>query len=117
MDDEPLIRYGLRRELQRDFDVLEAGNVAEALSVLESNPQIRVVVSDCHMGPGPTGLKLLKEVWERAPQVIRILASGTITHRTIDKLPEEFVHSFVAKPWSPNFVRDLIKQELAKHRS
>ncbi len=68
VDDEPLIRWSLRRALsQRGHCVTEAGDAAEALRQIEADPgRFGVVVLDYRL-PDMQSLRLLREVRQLAP--------------------------------------------------
>lgn len=97
VDDEPLVRRALRRELGARYLVLEARGPAEALELLEQHADLVAVVSDLAMLEGhDAGLALLAEVARRRPPVARILVSGTLGEsRAVDGV----VHTAIAKPW------------------
>jgi two-component system NtrC family response regulator len=68
VDDEPLIRWSLRRGLtRRGHQVTEAGDGAEALRQLAAQPgRFTVVVLDCRL-PDSQDLSLLQDVRRLAP--------------------------------------------------
>jgi DNA-binding NtrC family response regulator len=68
VDDEPLIRWSLRRGLvRRGHRVVEAGGAAEALATLAAEPdRFQVIVLDYRL-PDRQDLSLLKEIREIAP--------------------------------------------------
>ena len=79
------------------FDVVEAANAEEAISILESRNDIRIF-TDVHMPGSVDGLKLAHAVRDRWPPVKLIVTSG----RSI--IPESELPSggrFVRKPYEP----------------
>jgi DNA-binding NtrC family response regulator len=68
VDDEPLIRWSLRRGLtRRGHQVVEAGSRADAIRQLESDPaRFDVVVLDYRL-PDEQTLALLREIRQMAP--------------------------------------------------
>lgn len=68
VDDEPLIRWSLRKGLARSgHDVAEAGTGAEALQLIEAEPnRFNVVILDYRL-PDRRDLSLLKDVRDRLP--------------------------------------------------
>jgi len=78
VDDEPLIRM-LAVDLARDAHcaALEASNAAEALSLLETRSDIRLVLTDIDMPGGMDGVELARTIMERWPQVRVVIASGS----------------------------------------
>jgi DNA-binding NtrC family response regulator len=78
VDDDPAMRSFLRLRVERlGHGVLEAGSVAEAVSLLERG-DVAAVLSD-HGMPGGTGLQLLAYVKNRKPEVRFVLMSGLVT--------------------------------------
>ncbi len=75
VDDEPLIRDGLGEGLRLNgFQVLEAGDGDEALSVLASEP-VSLVLTDLAM-PRRDGIETIIEIRRRFPHVKVIALSG-----------------------------------------
>jgi len=77
VEDEPLVRFALI-ELLRDagFEACQAGAAREAISILETTPEIGIVITDVHM-PGQTnGVRLAELIRERWPTVGIMLTSG-----------------------------------------
>jgi CheY-like chemotaxis protein len=78
VDDDPAMRTLLTLRLERlGHGVLEAGSVAEAVSLLERG-DVTAVLSD-HGMPGGTGLQLLAYVRNRTPEARFVLMSGLVT--------------------------------------
>jgi two-component system, response regulator PdtaR len=68
VEDDPLLRM-LAVELVEEagFVALEAGNGDEAVSLLESRPDISLLFTDIDMPGGMVGLKLANTVRDRWP--------------------------------------------------
>ena len=63
VEDETLIRWGaVKMAEDAGFEVLEAANADEAIEILESRNDIRVVFTDIHMPGSMDGLKLAHAV-------------------------------------------------------
>jgi len=75
VDDDPSLLDGLRRELNRRFDITTALSGAAGLEALEREGPFAVVVSDMRM-PGMDGATFLGHVRERAPETVRVLLTG-----------------------------------------
>jgi CheY-like chemotaxis protein len=79
------------------FDVVEAGNAEEAISLLEARKDIRIVFTDIEMPGSMDGLRLARAIRDRWPPIELILTSGR--HRFgSDEIPER--GHFVPKPYS-----------------
>ena len=70
--------------LDAGYRVLEAGNADEALRILETTPDIRLLFTDVSMPGSMTGLDLARNVGVRWPNVGIIVASA---RPRPDKLP------------------------------
>ena len=97
VEDEPLVRM-LAVEIAEEagFEVIEASNADEAIILLETVPNIRVVMTDVDMPGSMDGLKLAAAVRDRWPPVEIIVVSG-MQRPKAHELPERSV--FFDKPY------------------
>lgn len=98
VEDEPLIRIDLADFLvEAGFRVFEANNADEAIALLETNGDIRVIITDVDMPGSMDGLKLAQAVAKRWPPIRIIVVSG---HRQVEitDIPDGSV--FFSKPFS-----------------
>jgi CheY-like chemotaxis protein len=59
VEDEPLVRFDLAQSLEAEgYETFEATNAADAIVVMEANPEIRVVFTDIQMPGTMDGLTL-----------------------------------------------------------
>jgi CheY-like chemotaxis protein len=77
VEDEPLIRM-MAVDLVENagFLALEAGNADEAVAILESRNDIRIVFTDIDMPGSMDGMKLAAAVRDRWPPIAIIVTSG-----------------------------------------
>ena len=107
VEDEPLVRLCAVETLEdAGFAVIEAGNADEAIRILESRLDIRVVFTDIHMPGSMDGLKLAHAVRNRWPPIKIIVTSGRERVRTQD-LPDG--GRFFAKPYDPSEIREALR--------
>lgn len=108
VDDEPLIRMDTADMVAEEgFEVIEARNADEAMTMLERHPSLKLVFTDIQM-PGHTdGLDLARHVCEHWPDICVIVASGAVTPGA-DDLPE--TARFIGKPISHAMVRETIAE-------
>jgi len=97
LDDEPLARMTLADMLyEAGFWTVEAENADQALHMLESRDDIRIVFLDIVMRHGIDGLALAKLIRRRWPHIRIVLASGKM-YAPDHALPEDAV--FFHKPY------------------
>ena len=101
VEDEPIIRMSTVGMIEdAGYEVIEAAHADEAIRLLETRSDIRVVFSDIEMPAGSMdGLKLIHAVRKRWPPVILILASGRVSPLA-DEMPSDTM--FLRKPYAEN---------------
>lgn len=105
IDDEPLVRILLVDLFEEQgFPVEEAANAAEALDVLKSHGNIRIVITDIQMPGSMDGLRLAKFIHDAYPPIALIVASGGVQPDRAS-LPDDAI--FMAKPID---VQELLKR-------
>ena len=79
VEDELLIRMHVA-DLFRDFglDVLEAGDAAEALRILQASRPVHAVFSDITLPGQPDGFGLAQWIRQRLPGLPVVLTSGKV---------------------------------------
>ncbi len=112
-EDNAILRF-LAAETLTDhgYKVLEAESAEEALKVLETHKDVRLLFTDIQMPPGLDGLELAREVHSRWPKVLLVITSGQVR-----PLKEEIADDgrFLAKPYQ---AKDLLVQidEMIEHQ-
>ena len=91
-------------------DILEAGNGAEALEILESR-DVQLLLTDINM-PVMTGLELLRTLaadqrWQSLTRVV-ISTDGSSSRR--DEVAALDVRCYLEKPFSPEVMRDVLTE-------
>lgn len=102
VDDEPdlplLIQQRFRREIKdRAFEFRFAANGAEALTTLEREPDIDIVLSDINM-PEMDGLTLLGRITDRGPMPKAVMVSAYGDLQNIRTAMNRGAFDFVTKP-------------------
>jgi DNA-binding NtrC family response regulator len=96
VEDDSLINLMATDELKRaGHEVISAFNADEAIDILESRGDIRLIFTDIDMPGSMDGLKLAAAVRHRWPPVQIIITSGMWSP---SELPEGAV--FISKPYS-----------------
>ena len=89
------------------YDVVEAGNADEAITILEARPDVQVVFTDIQMPGSMDGLKLARHVKRKWPPIKIIATSGQFAIRD-DDLPKGGV--FLPKPYTANTVTAALRE-------
>jgi two-component system, response regulator PdtaR len=112
VDDEALMRMDLAEVAQEaGFETVEAESAAEALNVLESRNDIRVVITDIRMPGDMDGLALAHVVRDRWPPTVIVICSGN-TEPHNDQLPLNVL--FTSKPCTGPKMAKLLSSILAQ---
>jgi CheY-like chemotaxis protein len=108
VEDELLLRmYAADFLSDRGYEVIEAANADEAITILEQRPDIRLVFTDVNMPGSMDGLKLVETIRKRWPPVLLIVTSGR------DALDDENLPAggrFIPKPYTSEQVIDVVQQ-------
>ena len=112
VDDDERVLNALRALFRADYEVILAGNTAEALALLRAEP-VPIVVSDQRM-PGTTGVEFLREVRKLYPRTVRLLLTGyTDLAAMVGSINEGEVFRFVKKPWDNDEIRATLADAAA----
>jgi len=96
IDDEKHTREGLRQSLEDEFDVYTAGNLDEALNVLNSD-HIDLVLTDLRLG-GQDGMTLIERILQRPRPPVCILMTAYGSIATAVEAMKRGAYDFVTKP-------------------
>jgi two-component system, response regulator PdtaR len=108
VEDEFLLRLNATGMIEEaGFEVVEAGNADEAISILEGRSDIRVVFTDIQMPGSMDGLKLAAAVNGRWPPIKIIATSGRLVMHEGD-LPEGGL--FLPKPYTTERISILLHE-------
>lgn len=106
VDDEAFARLiAVQVFLDREFTVLEAADVAEALDVLDCNDDISLLLTDITMPGQLDGLDLIDHVRDSRPDIAIIVTSGQ-TQPTAGRIPAEA--PFLPKPYMVHCLDEAI---------
>ena len=112
VEDEPLARmYAASVAEDAGFRVIQAGNADEAILLLETRSDIRVVFTDIEMPGSMDGLKLAMAIRDRWPPIEVIVTSGRRL-ASAEQLPSR--GRFFSKPYDGaevgRVMQDLVAQ-------
>jgi two-component system, response regulator PdtaR len=106
VEDETLIRDYLGEILeQAGYRVVPATNADEAIEILESRNDVRVIITDINMPGSMDGLRLAAAVRDRWPPIKIIIATGKDRPRS-EEMPME--SQFLPKPYLPDRVLAVV---------
>ncbi len=107
VDDEQRVLTAMRAMFRKDYEVHLASSGAEALALIREH-QFDVVVSDQRM-PEMTGVEVLREAREIAPQSMRILLTGYADLAAIESaINESEVFRYLMKPCPREQLRETV---------
>ena len=120
VDDEPGMRYAVVRALQSyhaklphiegeiGFELTQADSGEAALALLEQQtPDIMLL--DHKMG-GMSGVEVLNELRRRESEILTIMITAFATIETAVRATKSGAFDFVAKPFTPEELRDTLKK-------
>jgi DNA-binding NtrC family response regulator len=115
VDDEPDMLFSLRGLLRREFEVFTACGGREAIEVLREHP-VHVIMTDQRM-PEMTGVEFLNRAKEQHPDAIRVIFTGYADPKSLmDAINQANVYRFVAKPWDPDELIELLRRACGEYR-
>jgi two-component system cell cycle sensor histidine kinase/response regulator CckA len=112
VDDEPQVRSLLRSLLARQgYEVMEAGDGEEALSLCEQGGCFDVLLTDVVM-PRMDGLQLSERVAAIMPRIRVLFMSGRCEIEKVAALVTQFGFGFIKKPFQIEEVSESIRLQL-----
>ena len=98
VDDEPSVRYGIRRALEGNYEIAEAGSAAEARKAIvgRANDHPDVVLLDLVM-PGESGLSFLEWLRENNHAIPVLVVSALDTAKTAVEALQNGASDYIVK--------------------
>ena len=113
VEDEPLQRMmAVDLVEEAGFDAIEASDADEAVSILETRPDICIVFTDIDMPGSMDGMMLAAAIRDRWPPVEIILVSGHVRQHEV-MLPDR--GAFFTKPYDSRTVSKKLVEFGAMH--
>ena len=115
VEDEALVNHDIAEALRDDgFKALQAYNGEQALKLLETVDDIRVLFTDVNLPGGLNGVELARVVRVRWPQ-IEVLVTSAYNRREIEALDVVAqLGRFVPKPYPTRAVTRRIHEMIAR---
>jgi DNA-binding NarL/FixJ family response regulator len=113
-DDHPPIRAAvtyIAREINKDIEIVEAGNGTEALALLEQQPDVELALVDVRM-PGLNGLDLLSELKARYPTLPVVVLSSDETRATVVDALDRGAAGYICKSSPTNLLAKFLEHAL-----
>jgi CheY-like chemotaxis protein len=108
VEDEAILRLELTGRLRNmGFTVLAADDADEAVVLLETHPEIRVLFTDIKMPGSMDGVRLAHQARRRWPPIKIIVASGMID-TDLTTLPDDSI--FLSRPYPPEDLAGALAQ-------
>ena len=114
VDDEPQVRTIAAIQLKRlGYDVLQAEDALEALSILDRSPAVDLLVTDIGLPGGMNGLELAAAVRNRNPEIPVLYISGYSDGRSSETAENDVDAQFLAKPYDKLALAAAVRRSLA----
>jgi len=115
VDDEEAILETMTFTFMDLYEVLTTADPTQAISIIEENQPVSVIITDQRM-PGMTGVELLKEVYEKFPETVRIILTGFAdSEATIKAINDGHIYGYVNKPWEPDELKSIVRRAAELH--
>ena len=114
VDDHSLVRDGMRSLLEVTFpacEILEAGSLAEAVTELNAQGDVDMVLLDLHI-PDVSRFSGLNELRDSFPSIPVVMFSGTLDRITVREALAAGAAGFVPKSLKRNEIVDALRQVL-----
>ena len=114
-DDHPPIRTAVTyvaREISRDVQIIEAGDASEALTMMERNDDVDLILLDLYM-PGMSGLDLLSELKQKYPTVPVVVLSSDETRSAVVDALQRGATGYICKSSSTELLARFLEHALS----
>lgn len=114
VDDEENVVKSLERTLRSIGRVIGTTNPFQALEILKNEP-VQVIIADQRM-PQMNGIELLTKVYEKYPDVVRIILTGyTDISDLIEAINCARIYRYLTKPWENKELQLMVTQALERY--
>jgi putative two-component system response regulator len=114
VDDDAKVRHSLARVIEaHGLATIEAGSGAEALTLLEQNGEVPLIISDIHM-PEMDGVTFLREALQRYPDIAFVMLTGVAEVATAVECLKVGALDYISKPVLIEEVRARVDKALEK---
>ncbi len=115
VDDEEVIRYGIKRVLEgQDFSVETCDSGHKAIERLQEK-DFGLIITDLKM-PGMDGIEVLKSVKTLQPDIPVILITGYASIDTAVEAIKNGATEYISKPFTPDVLLEKVRQSLSQRK-
>jgi DNA-binding NtrC family response regulator len=116
VDDEAVIRDGLKRVLEREsFRVEACSSGFHAIEVMQQR-EFDLIITDLKM-PGMNGIEVLKSVRTLQPDIPVILITGFASVETAVEAMKNGASDYITKPFAPDLLLEKVQHALSQRRT
>lgn len=116
VDDDPNVLQAYQRALRKQFHIDPALGGEEALEAVRNAGPYAVVVADMRM-PGLSGVEVLAQIKEIAPDTVRMMLTGNADQQTaLEAVNHGHVFRFMTKPCPPNEFAKFLEAGIEQYR-
>lgn len=116
IDDNPDTSRRIEEIVGTSVRVRQAGNLADAVSILNNEP-VSVIVSETRVG-SVDATRLVRLMKGRHPEIVTVMLTTESDAETVTSLINEGqIFRFVPKPIRPGYLKLVIESALVKHKS
>jgi response regulator RpfG family c-di-GMP phosphodiesterase len=110
VDDEENNLLSFKASFRMKYEVFIAISAKEAITILQQNPEISVIITDQRM-PDMTGVEFLESILDIFPDPIRILLTGYADiNAVIDAVNKGKIYHYLSKPWKEEELSETIEK-------
>jgi two-component system response regulator (stage 0 sporulation protein F) len=115
VDDEPINLKLFAINFRNNYNVLTAGSGFEGLTILQSNRDTKIVISDMKM-PGMNGIEFIRIAKKDFPDIPFFILTGfDISEEIAKALQEGLIFKYFRKPFNINEIERSIREALNKN--
>ncbi|MBI3803395.1 MAG: response regulator [Nitrospirae bacterium] len=115
VDDEEMALITFKNLFKKEFKIYTARNGEEALDLVDSHPDLAMIVSDQRM-PRMSGVDLLHACSKKRPDLIRMLMTAyTEIDLVIEAINQGNIYRYITKPYHEEELKQTLKQGIERY--
>ncbi len=116
VDDEEAILETISFTFMDVYEVITCGDPTKALALADEHAPISVIITDQRM-PGMTGVELLKQIYKRHPDTVRVMLTGFAdSEATVQAINDGHIYAYINKPWEPEELKQVVRRAVEHHQ-